>query len=157
MTTELDWLIRKAEMADLEDVKKIADCHKQELGFVLKPILARSIAQGELFVAVKNKGIIGFIQYHHRRDLQTTLHNIVVESRYRKSGIGQRLVEFLEKESCSKKQTIIQLKCPENLPANIFYEHIGYKKVAVERGKSRQLNIWRKVLVNFSNKSVSEE
>ena len=146
MTLEQDWKIRKAILSDLHDIKKIADGHKQELGFVLKPVLARSIGQGELFVAVNGEGIIGFIQYHHRHDLQTTLHNIVVKPYYREAGIGKRLIEILETESSAKDQMLIQLKCPEDLPANGFYEHIGYNKVDVERGKTRRLNIWRKNL-----------
>ena len=146
MTSTQDWTIRKAELADLDDIKHIADSYKQELGFILRPVLARSINLGGLFVAVNGEGIVGFIQYHHRRDAQTTLHNIVVESNYRKSGIGHKLIEFLEAESSLREQTMIQLKCPEDLESNAFYEHIGYKKVTVERGKTRRLNIWRKNL-----------
>lgn len=147
MTSTKDWTIRKAELADLYDVKQIADSYKQELGFILRPVLARSIDHRELLVAINGEGIIGFMQYHHRRDTQTTLHNIVVKSRYRKSGIGQKLIEFLEAESSSKEQTVIQLKCPADLEANNFYEHIGYEKVDMEKGKTRRLNIWRKILV----------
>lgn len=146
MTSTKDWTIRKAELTDLHDVKQIADSYKQELGFILRPVLARSIDHRELFVAINGEGVIGFMQYHHRRDTQTTLHNIVVKSHYRKSGIGQKLIEFLEAESSSRAQTVIQLKCPTDLEANNFYEHIGYNKVDIERGKSRRLNIWQKKL-----------
>lgn len=148
MTSTQDWTIRKAELADLDDIKHIADRYKQELGFILRPVLARSIDQGELFVAINGEGIVGFTQYHHRRDAQTTLHNIVVQSNYRKSGVGQKLIEFLEAESRLREQTTIQLKCPVDLEANSFYEHIGYEKVDVEKGKTRQLNIWRKILTS---------
>jgi N-acetylglutamate synthase-like GNAT family acetyltransferase len=146
ITMGADWNIRKAEMSDLPDIKKIADSHKRELGFVMRPVLARSIEHKELFVAVNDEGIIGFVQYHHRLDSQTTLHNIVVKPDYRESGIGQKLIEALEIESRSKNQGHILLKCPKGLPANDFYQCLGYKRVAEEQGKSRQLNIWRKTL-----------
>ncbi|GJM41673.1 MAG: hypothetical protein DHS20C20_19550 [Ardenticatenaceae bacterium] len=141
-------LIRKANQNDLDEIKKIAENHKHELGFIMKPVLARSIDQGELYVAIVSNAIIGFLQYHHRRDTQTTLHNIVVESFYRKSGIGRALISELEKESSKRDKEFIQLKCPEDLPANIFYEYIGYKIVAVEDGKNRRLNIWQKPIKN---------
>ena len=68
MPNQSDYVIRKAVDADLDEIKKIADSHKKELGFVMRPVLARSIAQEELMVAVNGVGIMGFIQYHHRRD-----------------------------------------------------------------------------------------
>jgi N-acetylglutamate synthase-like GNAT family acetyltransferase len=141
-----DWNIRKAQMSDLQDIKKIADSHKRELGFVMRPVLARSIDHKELFVAVNGEGVIGFIQYHHRLDSQTTLHNIVVKPDYRKFGIGQKLIAALETESRSKNQGHVLLKCPKELPANDFYSHLGYERVAEEQGKSRELNIWQKTL-----------
>lgn len=141
-----NYFVRKAELNDLNAIKKIADNHKLELGFVMRPVLARSINQGELFVATNGNGIIGFLQYHHRRDSQTTLHNIVVETHYRKSGVGQTLISELEKESSLKDKEFIQLKCPEDLPANVFYECLGYTKINVETGKHRRLNIWQKLI-----------
>jgi len=132
---------------DLDEIKKIADSHKNELGFIMRPILARSIVQGELMVAVNGVGIMGFIQYHHRRDEQTTLHNVVVVPSFRKYGIGRELILNLEKEAVSKNKSFILLKCPEDLDANEFYKHVGYKEVDNETGKSRRLNIWTKTVL----------
>jgi N-acetylglutamate synthase-like GNAT family acetyltransferase len=138
--------IRKAEMSDLQDIKRIADIHKTELGFIMRPVLVRSIEQEEIFVVANGEGIIGFMQYHHRLDSQTTLHNIVIQSNYRKRGFGHQLETALEMEARCRNQLHIQLKCPEDLPANNFYESVGYEKVDTEQGKLRRLNIWRKNL-----------
>jgi N-acetylglutamate synthase-like GNAT family acetyltransferase len=138
--------VRKAEMSDLSTIKKIADSHKQELGFVLEPILAKSIALGELLIAENGEGVVGFVQYHHRRDSQTTLHNIVVQAPYRNKGVGHQLVEALESEARLRDQNVVKLKCPQDISANSFYEHIGYERVEVERGKKRQLHVWQKML-----------
>lgn len=146
MSNQNDYVIRKAVESDLDEIKKIADSHKKELGFIMRPALARSIAQEELIVAVNGVGIIGFIQYHHRRDEQTTLHNIVVVPSLRKKGIGQRLIQGLEAEAIAMDQNFILLKCPEDLDANEFYKSIGYKEVRKEAGKMRRLNIWTKDL-----------
>ena len=146
MNKQLTMSVRKAEMSDLSSIKKIADNHKQELGFVLEPILAKSIALGELLIAENGEGVVGFVQYHHRRDSQTTLHNIVVQAPYRKKGLGHQLIEALENEARSKDQITVRLKCPQDIPANSFYEHIGYERVEVEQGKRRQLHVWQKML-----------
>ena len=144
MPSQIDYVIRKAVNSDLDEIKRIADSHKKELGFIMRPILARSIAQGELMVAVNGVGIMGFIQYHHRRDEQTTLNNVVVVPPFRKRGIGLKLIQSLEKEAISKNKSFILLKCPEDLNANDFYERIGYKEFDNETGKSRRLKIWTK-------------
>jgi hypothetical protein len=39
------------------------------------------------------------------------------------------------------------LKCPTELPANAFYEHLGLQLVACETGKHRPLNVWAYTLV----------
>lgn len=142
--TQKDYVIRQASASELDAIKDLVDLHKRELGFVLRPVLARSIEQGELMVAVNGTGLVGLVQYHHRRDEQTTLHNIVVHPDYRKNGIGRRLLQSLEVEAHARGKAFILLKCPEDLSANLFYEQLGYERVDVETGKYRQLNIWRK-------------
>jgi GNAT superfamily N-acetyltransferase len=89
---------------------------------------------------------VGFVEYRHRRDQQTTLYNVVVHPKHRKYGVGRQLVMNLEQEAREKGKLWVLLKCPVDLEANNFYEHIGYNKVDVERGKSRRLNIWQKKL-----------
>ncbi|MCA9968712.1 MAG: GNAT family N-acetyltransferase [Anaerolineales bacterium] len=146
MSIQNDYVIRKAVDSDLDEIKKIADSHKKELGFIRRPALARSIAQEELIVAANGVGIMGFIQYHHRRDEQTTLHNIVVVQSFRKIGVGQKLIQRLEAEAIAMDQNTILLKCPEDLDANEFYKSIGYSETNKETGKARSLIIWTKVL-----------
>lgn len=139
--------IRFASPEDIDEIKQLADSHKHELGFLRRPALLEAIQRNELLVAQNGAGIVGFVEYHHRRDAQTTLYNIVVSPAHRRHGAGQQLVFKLEEEAKQREKSWILLKCPEDLQANHFYEHIGYEKVAVERGKSRRLNIWRKVLI----------
>lgn len=147
MSNQIDYIIRKAMDTDLDEIKEIADSHKRELGFILRPALARSIAQGELMIAVNGVGVMGFVQYHHRRDEQTTLHNIVVLPSCRKQGVGYKLIQNLENETISQEKSFILLKCPEELSANAFYKHLGYKLTNVDPGKSRHLNIWTKTML----------
>lgn len=135
--------ITKAVPQDIDAIKRIADVHRKELGFSRRPALLKSISQQEILVARQNEQIIGYVEYHHRRDEQTTLHNIVVFPEYRGQDVGRKLIATLQTESQSKNKRFILLKCPVDLPANNFYSHTGFSLVKTEPGKRRQLNIWQ--------------
>lgn len=137
-------LIRNAELRDLDRIKCIADLHKQELGFVLRPALKKGIQQEEVIVAIKDKELIGFVHFHHRRDEQTTLYKIVVLENYRGKGVGKLLINELVDKAKKLDKRLLLLKCPEDLPANYFYDHINFRLTHLENGKGRRLVVWRK-------------
>jgi GNAT superfamily N-acetyltransferase len=134
--------VRKATPGDLFAIKEIADQHKQELGFVLRPALSRSIERGELIVAQDNARLVGFVEYHHRQDEQTTLYHIAVVPHYRRRGLGTALIKALRDEARDLGKACIRLKCPAGLPAGSFYEHLGFHSVGEEPGKNRLLTIF---------------
>lgn len=134
--------IRKATLGDLDSIKAIADRHKVELGFVRRPTLALALAGNEVLVAEVDGEVVGFVHYHHRRDQQTTLYNIVVTRDYRQRGIGAALLATLCGEARTHHKDHIILKCPSELDANGFYADLGYSLLRTERGKHRPLNIW---------------
>ena len=135
-------LIRPASFADLDAVKLIADAHRHELGFVLLPSLREQIERGEMFVATLGDDLVGFVDYHQRRDGQITLYHIAVTPLARQQGVGQSLVNALKQvarnDSCSR----IALKCPVDLPANRFYERYGFHLEETQNGRKRPLNVW---------------
>ena len=136
--------IRLALPGDIDAVKQLADGHRHQLGFLRRPALLEAVQRQELLVAQNGSGIVGFVEYRHRRDQQTTLYNIVVHPDHRNRGTGRQLVFALEKEAMQKQKSVVLLKCPEDLSANSFYKRLGYECVNVEIGKLRRLNIWRK-------------
>jgi N-acetylglutamate synthase-like GNAT family acetyltransferase len=138
-----DCIVRKAGLTDLESVKSLADAHKDELGFVLRPALAESINRGEVFIAENSVGLLGFVEYHHRRDKQTTLYHIAVKLDHRMQGVGRILVTSLINDTHGLGKSFIQLKCPADLPANHFYAHLGFTLVATEDRRHRPLNVWQ--------------
>lgn len=146
LTSGNEVLIRAGRSEDIDGIKQLADAHKRELGFLRRPALLEAIQRGELLVAQNGFAIVGFIEYRHRRDHQTTLYNVVVHPDYRRRGIGRQLVLALEKEAIQREKSQVVLKCPEDLPANDFYEQTGYERIHVEPGKLRRLNVWRKLL-----------
>lgn len=134
---------RKATEQDLDAIKQLADVHRQELGFVRRPTLLEAIRRGEVALTQNHQGIVGFVHYHHRRDLQTTLYDIVVAPSYRLAGVGKALVDYLVTEARSLGKEVIILKCPVELPANQFYKNLGFTRKSEEAGKRRSLNIWQ--------------
>jgi len=136
-------VIRKATLADLDGIKAISDAHRRELGFVLRPALVESIEREEVLVAENHQGLIGFVEYHHRQDDQTTLYHVVVALGHRRQGIGRRLIERLADEARAAGKEFIALKCPSTLSANEFYARTGWSLIGSVPGKSRPLNLWR--------------
>ena len=138
--------IRKATQSDLGQLKSLVDRHKHELGFVLRPALLQSIQRDEVFVAVSDGLMIGLVEYHHRRDEQTTVYHIVVADEWRRQGVGGQLLTALQEESRRKSKRHILLKCPFDLSANAFYGETGFQLAASENGHSRKLNVWKMML-----------
>lgn len=138
-------LIRRARLDDIDKVKALADNHKAELGFVLRPALEKSILSNELLVASDEatSEVLGFTDFHHRRDEQTTLYHIVVAPRHRNQGIGTLLITALLSEANEHEKKRIVLKCPVDLDANNFYMKVGFRLLARQNGTGRDLNIWR--------------
>lgn len=136
-------IVRKAELLDLWEVKKLADHHRRELGFVRRAALNRSILRGEVFLATLGATPCGFAEYHHRRDDQTTLYHIAVEEGFRKLGIGARLLAELQREAIELGKKYLVLVCPSDLPANKFYNRLGFVRVGSQAGQKRTLNEWR--------------
>jgi N-acetylglutamate synthase-like GNAT family acetyltransferase len=134
--------LRKAVPEDLPLLKTLADAHRHELGFVHRQALLRSINKQEVIVAQNTDKLVAFVEYHHRKDQQTTLYHIVVDPEYRGQGIGYALIEKLRQESHKLRKQFIRIKCPDDLEANHFYEHVGCQLIEKEEGKRRALLIW---------------
>ena len=140
-----------AQMKHLAAAKRLADRHKSELGFINRVILQKAIESHSLLIApcantLNNVGaemeLAGMVHFYVRRDNVITLCNIVVAPVYQRTGLGRRLFEELVRLTRSIGKTQIRLKCPTELSANLFYERLGLKIVAVEPGKHRPLNVW---------------
>jgi ribosomal protein S18 acetylase RimI-like enzyme len=139
-------IVTKAELSDIDRIKHIADLHRKELGFVRRPALIEAIDRSEVLIAKQNGNIVGFVEYRHRRDEQTTLYNIAVTLEYRGLGIGRRLIQSLLAEAKERNKKYVSLKCPVDLVANQFYEILGFHLYEIEAGKQRRLKIWRWLL-----------
>lgn len=134
--------IHQATLDDLDAVKRLFDANKTALGFVLRPSLIESIQRAELLVAYRDADFVGTVHYHHRRDGQTTLYHIAVDTTSRVAGVGRALIVALQQECILRGMHSIVLKCPQELPANQFYARVGFSRIRTDEGKHRPLNVW---------------
>lgn len=89
----------------------------------------------------------GMCHYHLRRDGQLTIREIIVEKRHQGHGIGGGMIGRLMLDNPGA--TSIFAKCPANLPANGWYERLGFTLEGTETTRSgRRLNLWRLPLTN---------
>lgn len=123
----------------VSEAKRIASQFKNELGFVNSAALQVSEDKGQLEVI---KGV-GFCNYHHRRDGQTTIYEIAVGKNHQRTGWGRLLFYRVLCAAIEHSQRCIVAKCPEDLPSNSFYEHLGFKLMNVLPGRKRRLNCWK--------------
>lgn len=131
-------------LSDVDDVKRIADQHRAELGFHARQAYVDSLSKGELLIAKIDDQIVGFTRYHHRRDNRTTLYEIAVTPDARGEGIGHRLIDALIADCRRVSSRCLRLSCPVELPANRFYEAVGFIRSTrrSRRGRSRPLYEW---------------
>lgn len=140
--------ISAAQTCHLIGAKRLSDRFKNELGFINRGILQKAIDAGELLVAFDPTGddleplVIGLVHFYVRRDEVITLYSIVVDREHQGRGLGRRMFEALVAEAQQRGKTLIKLKCPTELAANLFYEHLGLEIGQVETGKYRPLNVW---------------
>lgn len=128
----------------IDVVKHIADQHRSELGFHARQAYVDSLNKSELLIAKMDGRVVGFVRYHHRRDGRTTLYEIATTPDIRSKGVGRCLVEALIADCQRAASKCIRLSCPVELPANHFYQAIGFVRRArrSRSGSNRPLYEW---------------
>ncbi len=135
---------RVKDLAAIDQIKSIADKHRSELGFHSRQSFIDSCKRNELFVAKICGQVKGFVRFHHRRDHLTTLYEIATTPEARNKGVGRQLIKALIADCQEIGSRCINLSCPVELPANRFYEKLGFVRWCRRShpGKSRPLNEW---------------
>ena len=78
---------------------------------------------------------MGFTNFQIRKDRNATLYEIAVQNEYRKNRLGSRLLSELIRRVHVAGGKHVCLKCPEELPANEFYQKSGFQHVETVEGK----------------------
>lgn len=84
-------------------------------------------------VAEHGERVVGFMIYELHK---TRLHvlNFAVAPEYRRTGVGQQMIDKLVSKLSSQRRTRISLEVREtNLPAQLFFKENGFRATAVLR------------------------
>ena len=126
--------------SDVEGAAELFQRHREELGFVN----TAQCREKDLYTVEKKGEVVGAALGNHCvRKPQTTLYEIAVDENHRRDGIGNELIARMASDSPHDK---LVAKCPVDLPANRFYESLGWVCVETEAGKNRPLNVWELTL-----------
>ena len=133
---------------DYDGVAAVAKQATRELGYTMPPVYRKSIADGEMVVAYGDGSrVVGFIQFHKRRDGVITIYKYAVDTTARRGGIGKGMLKYLETRSQTTLHAdAIQLKVIEGTPAVDFYRAVGFKCIGSEPSKKTTLLLMRKEL-----------
>ena len=86
----------------------------------------------------------GMCHWHLRRDGQITIREIIVLPKHQGIGIGKFILSCL---ASVEGATSIFAKCPVDLDANGWYEHMRFNLEGIETTKTgRRLQLWRLTL-----------
>jgi GNAT superfamily N-acetyltransferase len=129
----------------VDAVKRLADLHRDELGFHTRQSYVESIRRGELVVATTGRRVVGFVRFHKRRDRAATIYEIATDPAVRRRGLARRLVGSVVEECRRADVRLLRLSCPAELPANNFYEAVGFVRTSPRSrsGKFRPLIEWQ--------------
>lgn len=133
------------DLGIVDAVKRLADLHRDELGFHTRESYVESIQRGELVVARCGRRVAGFVRFHKRRDRAATIYEIATDAEFRRRGVARRLVASVLDECRKSDVRLLRLSCPAELPANAFYETIGFTRTSPRSrpGKFRPLIEWQ--------------
>jgi ribosomal protein S18 acetylase RimI-like enzyme len=141
--------IREASEEDALAIVALSEASKDELGPISqhRQWLMQQVIMGVVFVADSDEGaLVGFVVFNHNPITEgehTTIYYLCIDPTYRRRGIGKRLMKAVAADAGLHGNRRITLKCPSHLPANQFYQSIGYTLQGSETGrKGRRLNVW---------------
>ncbi len=92
--------------------------------------LDEAAQKGELLLVTD-----GMCRFHMRRDFVLVIREMIVLPFRRRQGIGRRMVGYLRFRypSC-----VLRARCPASYESNGFWERMGFKLAATEKG----VNVW---------------
>jgi len=141
--------LREASQKDTSAIMALSEGSKDELGSISqhRQWLLQQINTGEVFVAQSDEGeLVGFVVFNHHlrgEDEHTTIYYLCTDWTHRRHGIGKRLMEAVAADARLYGNKSITLKCPTQLPANYFYQSIGYTLEGSETDQEGgHLNVW---------------
>lgn len=127
--------IRKADLSDLPAIKACAvgayAIYVERIGRKPAPMVAdfaTAIEKEQLYVAVENGKVAGFVVFYARRD-HVHLENVAVSPGFQRRGIGSGLIEFAEQQARAAGYARLELYTNAKMTENLeLYPGLGYQQ-----------------------------
>jgi GNAT superfamily N-acetyltransferase len=103
---------------------------------VIFEALSEACGRGELML---EDGAL--CRFHLRRDGTLTVRELLVLPRRRGEGRARRIITHLLVRYRDAASRMVA-KCPADLEANGFWEHLGFRLARVQQGGRRTVNVW---------------
>jgi GNAT superfamily N-acetyltransferase/predicted nucleic acid-binding protein len=143
-------------------VQEQSDSERTVLGFLPRSVYSEAAAGGKLYVATVE--VAG--QEHYAAHLlyggkfpSLRVFQLYTLPKFRGQGIGRKLVESLAEEAESQYYLTISARVASDLPANEFWDRMGFRTIRTERGgltTGREINVRKRELRSPTLFSVSE-
>lgn len=127
MHVHIRWMLRRdiPEVLSIENQSYQCPCTESELVEMIKQ--RRCV----VFVAEVDDQVAGYMLYEFERHTLTLL-KLGVRRDARRTGVGSKLINKLkEKLSVCRKERIVLEVSDRNLPAHLFFSHLGFRANAV--------------------------
>ena len=149
-----DVTVRAATLDDLPDVDRLQKAHSKSLGFLHRVTLEGKVRRGEMLVAHAAGGgfagyVVGSDAYHKRQEVGV-VYQMAVAKTHRRATVGATLLKNLF-ESWAYGTRLCCAWCAQDLPANRFWEAMGFVPLAYRAGsagKGRVHVFWQRRVVD---------
>ena len=138
--------IRIAAKSDLPDIETCAAgayaIYVDRIGREPAPMVAdfaTAIKKGQLYVAVENEQLAGFVVFYPQRD-HVHLENVAVSPKFQQRGIGTGLIGFVEQRARAEGYCRLELYTNAKMTENLeLYPRLGYQQFdrRIENGFDR--------------------
>jgi len=122
----LDIKIYKAEKKDLNSVLKIENSSFNEIDRFSKKTLIYFLNKKRLWVVKHKKNVVGyFILICYKKSVR--IYSIAVEKKYRKRGVGSKILYFILRFSKFLKKEKVVLEVRKSNKSISLYKKFGFK------------------------------
>ena len=135
MAMEYAILEKYSEVADyVSEVSAIADKNKESFGFLSNSAYEQMASKGQLWIAVNDKKELkGYLMFGGTMPTLKVFQAYACKS-VRGHGVGKKLIDALKNYASDKGYHSIVAKVASDLPANNFWEKVGFSIFSQVKG-----------------------
>ncbi|HEY1903540.1 MAG TPA: GNAT family N-acetyltransferase [Terracidiphilus sp.] len=143
-------------------VQKQSDSERAVLGFLPRCVYSEAAAQGKLYVAtveIAGKEYYAAHLLYGGKFPNLRVFQLYTLPKFRGQGIGRKLIDSLAEEAESQYYLTISARVASDLPANEFWDRMGFRTTRTERGgltTGREINLRKRELLSPTLFSVPE-